>query len=395
MNLKLQLQKAIACIAIAIFLVTAFGCKKEEPSCLPGDKCHFIQKFQEQLDSSLAGTCAGYSYSIYLDGKLENTVASGFSKLAIDGGPVSMDNTSRIHIASMSKTVSAVTVLKLLQDKGLSVDDNIIGYLPQQWDVGPNIEKITFRQLLTHTSGFRETAMDLCVAKQDGYEDHGSLQIPRYSYYLKLKCMVEYGVTEANMAISFYQNANFGLLRVIIPKLAGSEHLADDEFSSNDLNTQQEYVRLVRETLNDFTIDCVGDGVYHYVCPPKPAHHGLTFADLTYAAGGFGWYMSPSGYGNFINSLFQDQILNTQWRQAMVAQGLGCYNASTPSGHHYVSHNGGWGLGLNWNGVIGEGASQGVWMRFDDGLIAVLMMNYNHPDGPDAILRNAYDRAAE
>jgi hypothetical protein len=34
-------------------------------------------------------------------------------------------------------------------------------------------------------------------------------------------------------------------------------------------------------------------------------------------------------------------------------------------------------------------------MRFENGVIAVLLINFNHPEGADAVLRKAFDLAAE
>lgn len=79
----------------------------------------------------------------------------------------------------------------------------------------------------------------------------------------------------------------------------------------------------------------------------------------------------------------------------MVSGHLGCYDGTTPGGNKYVSHNGAWGLGYGWDGISAEGTSLSSWMRFDNGIIAVLMVNYNYEPVPDVVLRNAFDKAAE
>ncbi len=46
---------------------------------------------------------------------------------------------------------------RTLAAHNLPPSTKIIDYLPTYWVRGPNIDKITFAQLMTHTSGFRVT----------------------------------------------------------------------------------------------------------------------------------------------------------------------------------------------------------------------------------------------
>jgi CubicO group peptidase (beta-lactamase class C family) len=91
-------------------------------------------------------------------------------------------------------------VLKALKLKNLSVDTKIINYLPAYWPKGNNIDKITFRHLLTHHSGFKVDG--------DG------------SDYLLMKTMVMVGVSKVGDK-SGYENMNFGLCRILIPVVMG------------------------------------------------------------------------------------------------------------------------------------------------------------------------------
>ena len=47
----------------------------------------------------------------------------------------------RFNIASVSKTITAAAVLKLLNDKGISVDTTVYNYLPTDWKLGNNFKK--------------------------------------------------------------------------------------------------------------------------------------------------------------------------------------------------------------------------------------------------------------
>ena len=60
----------------------------------------------------------------------------------------------RMHVASCSKLITAIAMTRILNEKQISFDTPILAFLPTYWVKGPNIDKITFRNLMTHTSGF-------------------------------------------------------------------------------------------------------------------------------------------------------------------------------------------------------------------------------------------------
>lgn len=62
-----------------------------------------------------------------------------------------------MNIASISKTITGVCLMKAVEDKKLSLDDDINKYLPFKV-INPNFanEKITLRNLATHTSGITD-----------------------------------------------------------------------------------------------------------------------------------------------------------------------------------------------------------------------------------------------
>ena len=59
------------------------------------------------------------------------------------------DVNHQFHIASVSKSFVAVSILQLVEQGKLSLDQTIESYFPEM----PNANQITIHQLLTHTSG--------------------------------------------------------------------------------------------------------------------------------------------------------------------------------------------------------------------------------------------------
>ena len=138
---------------LCLFLAAVFACKKDKDPA-PETEEDPVKKFVTILDDSLKGRGFGYSFAVYRKDRLVGTGADGFyaRKTEIqEDKPVTAD--TRMQIASMTKTITAAAFLKLGKEKGIKTSDKIIGYLPKTWVKGPNIELITFKDLLTHTSG--------------------------------------------------------------------------------------------------------------------------------------------------------------------------------------------------------------------------------------------------
>ena len=57
---------------------------------------------------------------------------------------------------------------RTLAAHNLPASTPIIDYLPTYWAKGPNIDKITFAELMTHTSGFRVTGSDTFYPHHEG-----------------------------------------------------------------------------------------------------------------------------------------------------------------------------------------------------------------------------------
>jgi CubicO group peptidase (beta-lactamase class C family) len=94
----------------------------------------------------------GVSIAMIRHGKLEWAKGYGVSK--IHGKPVTVDTI--FNAASMSKPLTAMGVLKLVQDKRISLDSNVNLYL-KSWKLPENRytvrKQVTVRELLNHTSG--------------------------------------------------------------------------------------------------------------------------------------------------------------------------------------------------------------------------------------------------
>ena len=110
---------------------------------LPPNK--LAQKIKEILD----GRVTGYAYAITQNGNLVASEGIGWARKPSDGD-VKMTSETRINVMSVSKPITAVAVLQLLEKLNLSIHDPIGPWLPADWVRGPgfeNTEGLTFRDL--------------------------------------------------------------------------------------------------------------------------------------------------------------------------------------------------------------------------------------------------------
>jgi CubicO group peptidase (beta-lactamase class C family) len=102
------------------------------------------------------GHVAGAAWGVIIDGELAHTGAAGYRELA-SKAPVDADTVFRI--ASMTKSFTAMSILKLRDEGTLSLDDAAERYVPELASLDyPTTDSphITIRHLLSHAEGFPE-----------------------------------------------------------------------------------------------------------------------------------------------------------------------------------------------------------------------------------------------
>ena len=123
-----------------------------------------VAAFGQALHASLKDRVTGYVMRMRQNGQNVYTLEWQWARTTQDGG-MGWNPERQMHVASVSKLFTAMAMTKLLNEQSLSYDTKIIGYLPSYWEKGPNIDKITFRHLLNHTSGFTPKLTDFAAMK--------------------------------------------------------------------------------------------------------------------------------------------------------------------------------------------------------------------------------------
>lgn len=170
-------------------------------------------KLQTILDQTVAdGYIPGAVVAVHIHGQEPWIGASG---LADRKTAEPMTTATRLRIASISKTFTAVTVLQLVEEGKIELDAPIATYLP---DVLPNGQKITVRSLLQHTTGLYDYLEDRnYVAKV--YSEPDRVFPPQE--------LVDYAVKNGALFAPNakgrwdYSSTNFVILGMLVEQVAG------------------------------------------------------------------------------------------------------------------------------------------------------------------------------
>jgi hypothetical protein len=159
-----------------------------------------VGAFEAALGNVLNDLVAGYVAQLRQSGQIVFTKVWQYAKRPQDGSE-SWTADVQMHVASVSKLMTAMAMTVLLADNAISPDTPIIDYLPNYWTKGSNIERITFRNLLNHTSGL--SAVDLVD-------------------FLGTEAAIAGGITLSNLGQYQYENVDYAVLRVLLAVINGN-----------------------------------------------------------------------------------------------------------------------------------------------------------------------------
>lgn len=344
------------------------NCQKSDDEVTPGKPLTWFDYFGKALNDSLKAKKVGYGFVILEKGEVRASGSGGFrSRASEPEGEKAFTLDTKMHIASMSKTIATMAFLHLAAEKGIKTTDRILPYLPPAWAKGENINQITFRDLMTHRSGIIGLGNN-CV--NGAFTENN---------WLGFKQLLQQGVKTANRGNYCYQNANFGLFRVLIPGILGYQFTGND--GTDDQQTQQRFMDYVQKNVfekvgisNVSANQPTGDPTYSYAYPYTGVA-GWNPGNFTSTVGAYGWHLTPSEAGKLfatVLSTTDQSVLTTAWKDTLFNNRLGTFAGTTADGAIQY-HDGWWFLKLaQYQGV------RTAWMRFPNEVVAVLFVNALH-----------------
>jgi D-alanyl-D-alanine carboxypeptidase len=173
-------------------------------------------RFDDSLERRLIPADVGASVAVMVDGQVVHQAAFGER---IAGSGEAVDPNDRFRIASISKTITAITVLRLVEAGTLTLDDPVGSALVEHLGVAPydpDAVDITVRGLLSHTAG---------LAQHDGVFFSNGAASCAEAAAIGLSRSVSSGPGFR------YSNMNYCVLGVLIEAVTGKtyERVVDEE----------------------------------------------------------------------------------------------------------------------------------------------------------------------
>ena len=221
--------KIFFCVSI-LFLITGCSSKKSDqknvkeqdkkqtyiipaPSVLPIVERQRIQSQSEIFyDSLLDGSGFNGGMIVAKGGNVIFEKYKGF--INIDGKD-SINPSTSLHIASVSKTFTAMAVLKLQELGKLNIDDSVTHFFPEF-----NYPGVTVKTLLDHRSGLPNY---LYFMEDAGWNKDSVIENKDVLQWLISKKGMLKNVASPNKRFT-YCNTNFALLALIIEKVSGQTY---------------------------------------------------------------------------------------------------------------------------------------------------------------------------
>lgn len=363
--------------------------------------------FEANIATAFDSRTVGYAYAIGLNGQLARVSEdTGSARTANNAPQTDQSPTKEMNIASVSKTLTAVAVLRLLEQNGLTVDSSISPWLPAAWSQDPSIAGLSFRDLMTHTSGLNGN---------DGSQPYG---------YVSLRSATAVGVNAPQTFV--YQNLNFSFFRLMIPRLAGNAAMLDVLATSLQFLApivgQAVVDASVAEAYADFYIaymrsalfapmgidgDCLpNDAAMTLLYNPNTSSGGINAGDWTLICGSGGWYLSAFEVAAYLAFMRYDNTILSPTMRSVMNQGfLGWmdpaqYNWGDGTWGTYHNHGG----DLWWDGGLPFSQRRGMdscVMSYPNGVQIALLINSQGPSYPGhplsgyqcAALEDAFENA--
>jgi CubicO group peptidase (beta-lactamase class C family)/lipoprotein-anchoring transpeptidase ErfK/SrfK len=179
-----------------------------------------VNVFITAVEQRIKGSVVGYSGCIGTATASVQTFSGGQARTSADGTAIGVQTSTSFGIASVSKFLTALAAVRLLDGAmpgdvygqnvlGASLDSEIFLALPKGWTVQDEaVKQITYRQLLTHTSGLAPEG-----SPGEPASDYASLEAYITAPHVNL---VHLGPGQ-----TAYSNVGFALFRLLLPTLNG------------------------------------------------------------------------------------------------------------------------------------------------------------------------------
>ena len=354
-------------IIVCLWLFTGATCKKLGTYPLggrfcKGDSCIVLDTLSKNIQAELDGKVVKYAF-VLRHGLASVSHAAGKRRTATDPPEQDFTIDHRYNPASVTKVITAVAVLQLLDKKGLSIQDKIWNYLPSSWSIPNSIKQISFRQILRHTGGIRTDVGNTLA---------------------NVKTVIEGGITLSDTTgcdegASCYRNVNYAICRILIAYLDGYAPTTTPYDSNTEeaaiSNRFTDYLQkniFDKISISNISFKPATKGTLFYPFPAGTAN-GTDFGDWSLTGGPAGIQLSTNEISTFLMQLrVSTLLLSEKMKKIMDDNTLGWdvpWTSWTIDGDEFL------GKGGFFPGDATHGQLSSEIMDFKNGLQVTIVLN--------------------
>ena len=274
-----------------------------------GKQCINVCKLEKDIRARLDGHVVGYSL---FAGQYPHFASGGLARTAADGGEQPFTSSTKTTVGSVSKFVTAVGTMAVLDKYGVSVDAAIGPYLPADWAGASSfIKNLTFAQLLSQTTGIKTYGnVSMTYAQLKSFYTQGINFAAATACPNNTTTIAVNPINPNNMGYC-YSNYNFAILRVLLPKVAG--YAEDPNAATRPQTLANQFQALVQQNVFDKVgqpgVSCKpptvnpGASTYAWAHIFPGSSFGYDFGDESLVCGAASWYLSAEDLSKVLMSL--------------------------------------------------------------------------------------------
>jgi CubicO group peptidase (beta-lactamase class C family) len=315
-----------------------------EPDVARGDRASIIDHLDSHLEEVAADRSLGSATLAVIEGD-EIVFSRGYGSATAEQGAAVDAEASLFQVGSVSKAVTAVGAMKLVQNGRIRLDDPVVRYM-KRWRFGDDAalaQNVTLRHLLSHTGGVQDPPGYVGFAPGERFQ-------PLEEYLSGVRLSRRPGTEFV------YGNSASAIVQLLIEDITGrsfSEYMRDEVLlplgmtsSTYDLDT---------------AINRLVPAFDHDVQPQAPRRHSAVAAVALYTnAKDLARFAQSFGREN---SVLTEESKNLMMRPAEATHGgwgLGlALFTSNDTGGYIIGHDGGaqpaWGAMVRFNPETGNG----------------------------------------
>ena len=347
-------------LLVGLLCVALAGLSRAQPAATPLP-ASTVSEIDSAVNAFLTRVSApGLSVAVGLEGAFRFERGYGLADLE---HRVPATASTVYRLASVSKPITAVVTMQLVERRRLSLEDTVgkwLSYVPAA------LRPITVRQLLSHQSGIRHYTAQ---------EDDSTTHYPRHYDSLReaLGIFASDPLVHAPGTRMTYSTYAYTLLGVVIEEASGQSYV--------EAVRQQIFVpaRMINSVPDD-VLAIVPNRAAGYARSATGTLRKAAFMDPSYKTPGGGWLSTAGDMVRFGQAVQSGTILTAASLERMTTMETPPGQPATFYGLGWIVE--GWGVpgrpripGLAWHGGVQQGVTTNLYMLLPERLVVALMIN--------------------